>query len=96
MKTKSAAKKGTLKFGSPEWRAKHMKVKGKGKSAAKVPAKKVIAKVDKQENTPPPVAKPKPLNKPAVKKMPQRKPNKVMTGDEMLAKGMAKLGNGHG
>lgn len=30
------------------------------------------------------------------KKMPQRKPNKAMKGEEMLAKGMAKLGGGHG
>lgn len=29
------------------------------------------------------------------KKMPQRKPNKAMSGKEMLNKGMTKLGNGH-
>lgn len=36
------------------------------------------------------------VSKVTKKTIPQRKPNKVMKGEEMLAKGMAKLGGGHG
>lgn len=64
-----------------------MKTNPKGK--AKVPAKRVIATIEKKMRKAPPKA-----TFPG-KKMPQRKPNKTMNGREMLSKGMQKVGNGY-